>query len=159
MICDEGVERPVRKTVGSAGYDFHAPHDFELKPGEWTDIDTGVRFDGSEKVKCPISGFKPLSGSQNFGTSTDVCDVKQWVMLLFPRSGLGTKYGVRLRNVCGIIDMTYRDNIRACMTSDVPITIHKGERFMQGVIVPFGMFCGEVWPTEERKGGYGSTGL
>lgn len=157
MICDEGVERPVRKTVGSAGYDFHAPHDFELKPGEWTDIDTGVRFDGYENVY--VATHRTMYDSIGPLDVNDEIEVSSWVMLLFPRSGLGTKYGVRFRNVVGVIDMTYRDNIRACMTSDVPITIHKGERFMQGVIVPFGMFCGEVWPTEERKGGYGSTGL
>lgn len=147
MRCDNNVEMPRRATLGSAGYDFYAPHDFKLKPGEWTDVDTGVRFDGTEKVSCPIM-------SDEF-----VYEVKQWVMLLFPRSGLGTKYGVRFANTVGVIDMSYRGTIRARMTSDAPVTIHKGERFMQGVIVPFGVFGDEMEPTEERKGGHGSTGL
>ena len=157
MICDEGIEMPVRKTIRSAGYDFHAPHDFELKPGKWTDIDTGVRFDGCEKVRCPISKFLPFD--VNIGTSTEVCDVEQWVMLLFPRSGLGTKYGVRFATTVGVVDCDYKNNIRAKMTSDVPVTIRKGERFMQGIVVPFGTFTTEMMPTEERKGGFGSTGL
>lgn len=157
MICDEGVERPVRKTVGSAGYDFYAPHDFELKPGEWTDIDTGVRFDGYENVY--VATHRTMYDSIGPLDVNDEIEVSSWVMLLFPRSGLGTKYGVRFATTVGVVDCDYKNNIRAKMTSDVPVTIHKGERFMQGVIVPFGIFCGEVRPTEERKGGHGSTGL
>lgn len=147
MICDKDVDMPRRSTKGSAGYDFHAPYDFILTPGEWTDVDTGVRFDGSEVVKCPIDSYEYVD------------EVKQWVMLLFPRSGLGTRYGVRFANTVGVIDMDYRDNIRAKMTSDVPVIIRKGERFMQGIIIPYGVFASELEPTERRRGGHGSTGL
>lgn len=157
MKADNGVDMPRRATQGSAGYDFHAPHDFDLKPGEWTDVDTGVSFDGTEKVKCPI--FKMALGGGYHFVEHECDTVEQWVMLLFPRSGLGTKYGMRFANTVGVIDMSYRDTIKATMTADVPVTIHKGERFMQGVIMPFGVFRDEVEPTEERKGGYGSTGL
>lgn len=148
---------PRRSTEGSAGYDFYAPHDFELKPGEWTDIDTGVRFDGYENVyvathRTEYDCIGPLDVD-------DEIHISSWVMLLFPRSGLGSKYGVRFANTVGVADCDYRDNIRAKMTSDVPVTIHKGERFMQGVIVPFGRLLGEVQPTKKREGGHGSTGL
>lgn len=34
---------PKRATVGSAGYDFFAPGDFELWPGEQITIPTGIR--------------------------------------------------------------------------------------------------------------------
>lgn len=157
MICSEGVEMPRRSTEKSAGYDFYAPHDFELKPGEWTDIDTGVRFDGYEDAYVSIhKTVYDIVGPIDM--KADV-NVTSWVMLLFPRSGLGTKYGVRFATTVGVVDCDYKNNIRAKMTSDVPITIHKGERFMQGVIVPFGMFRDEVRPTEVRKGGFGSTGL
>ena len=148
---------PRRSTEGSAGYDFYAPHDFELKPGEWTDIDTGVRFEDNEEVETSIFFYQPdLIGdmARHIGVFAD-----NWVMLLFPRSGLGTKYGVRFATTVGVADCDYRDNIRAKMTSDVPIIIHKGERFMQGVIVPFGRLLGEVQPTKKREGGHGSTGL
>ena len=157
MKTKDSVEMPRRATLGSAGYDFHAPHDFNLKPGEWTDVDTGVCFDGSETVLCPICEMALGGGIRYVETSCDT--VRQWVMLLFPRSGLGTKYGMRFANTVGVIDMSYRGTIRARMTADVPVTIHKGERFMQGVIVPFGVFRDEVEPTEERRGGHGSTGL
>ena len=137
---------PRRAEPGSAGYDFYAPHDIVLKPGEWTDVDTGVCFDGTEMVRCPME------------SPEDTVFATQWVMMVFPRSGLGFRYGVRFSNTVGIIDMTYRDTIKARMTCDTECTIRKGERFMQGVIVPFGRLLGEIEPTEKRRGGFGSTG-
>ena len=143
----EGAKMPRRAEPGSAGYDFYAPEDIHLEPGKWTFVDTGVRFSGTEDVICPMEGPE--------------CTLfaRQWVMMVFPRSGLGFKYGVRFSNTVGIIDQSYRDTIKAKMTCDVECTIKKGERFMQGVIVPFGIFNGEQKPIhEERGGGFGSTG-
>ena len=146
-MISETAEMPRRAEPGSAGYDFYAPEDIHLKPGEWTTVDTGVRFDGEEHAKCPM------------GCPDSTVFAGQWVMMVFPRSGLGFKYGVRFANTCGIIDQSYRDTIKAKMTCDVECTIKKGERFMQGVIVPFGIFNNELKPIhEERKGGFGSTG-
>lgn len=136
---------PKRQTFGSAGYDFYAPDDIVLTPGEWTTVDTHVRFDGKESVlaliRYPVTMFH-----------------EGWFMLVVPRSGLGSKYGVRFRNTVGIIDMDYRDTIKATMTADVPFTIKKGERFMQGIILPFGVFENEETPIIQRTGGIGSTG-
>ena len=141
------AEMPRRAEPGSAGYDFYAPEDVHLKPGEWTTVDTGVRFDGRGDVVCPMEGPE------------NTVFARQWAMLVLPRSGLGFKYGVRFSNTVGLIDMTYRDTIKAKMTCDVECTIKKGERFMQGVIVPFGIFNNEQEPIhEERSGGFGSTG-
>ena len=55
---------PRRATAGSAGYDFFAPFDFELAPGETILMPTGVRA----RIDAG------------------------WVMMLYPRSGLGFKY-------------------------------------------------------------------
>ena len=126
---------PKRQTLGSCGYDFYAPEDVVLTPGEWTTIDTGVRFDGSEDVTT------------------------NWFMMVVPRSGLGSKYGFRFRNTVGIIDQDYRDTIKATVTVDVPLTLKKGERFMQGIILPYGVFGNEEEPTAIRTGGHGSTGV
>lgn len=38
----EGIKLPKRATAGSAGYDFYAPFDIELKPGETANIPTGT---------------------------------------------------------------------------------------------------------------------
>ena len=44
-------ELPVRKTKYSAGYDFIAIKDYEIKPGEIVKIPTGYKLN-SMKMKC-----------------------------------------------------------------------------------------------------------
>lgn len=132
------VTLPKRATKGSAGYDFYIPEDYikvDLEPGESTTISTGVR-----------------------------CKIKDgWVLMLFPRSGLGFK-GLRLANTTGIIDSDYyyADNEGHIMAKLVnngiqTITLNGGDRFMQGVFVPYGV-AEEEEVTTERIGGMGSTG-
>jgi dUTP pyrophosphatase len=134
FICDVSDEYlPRRGTLNSAGYDFFATEDIIIKPGEWTNVDTHVRL-------APNS----MSNSQ--------------VMLIFPRSSTGFKYGLRLRNTSGVIDADYTDNIHAMLTADEEITIKKGDKYMQGVIVYFGILPGEIPPIAKRVGGIGSTG-
>lgn len=127
---------PRRATKGSCGYDFYSPREYELMPGEWTTIDTGVRL-----------------------TDDDVCeDFDRWFMGVVPRSGLSFHHGLRIRNTIGVIDMDYRDTIKCKVTVDEPYTLEVGERFVQGIILPFGTLANEIKPTENRKGGFGSTG-
>lgn len=150
---------PRRATRGSAGYDFFAPYDIVLEPGKETFVDTGVSFDGSETVTVPMSYFIPYPMNSPLGKGMKAeMELKRWAMVLMPRSGLGTKYGVRFVNTLGLIDMDYRDTIKATLVCDKPVTIKRGERFMQGVILSTGIFENEIEPTEERMGGHGSTG-
>ena len=37
------IKLPKRATKGSAGYDFYAPFDFKLEPGQTIKIPTGIR--------------------------------------------------------------------------------------------------------------------
>lgn len=127
---------PRRSTVGSAGYDIYAPERYELEPGKWTLIDTQVALTDEDVP-------------QNFGG---------WFMLLVPRSGLSDKYGLRFRTTVGIIDMDYRDTIKARVSVDEPYVLEAGERFAQVILLPFGTFFGEKRPTKVRDGGFGSTG-
>lgn len=132
---------PKRATFGSAGYDFCSPYDIQLTPGIWTDIDTGVRLDNED---CCLDCHNEV--------------IRRWFMLIVPRSGLSNECGFRIRNTVGIIDMDFRDTIKAKVTVDVPYTLKKDERFMQGIVIPFGRFVREIPPTNERMGGFGSTG-
>lgn len=131
------VMLPRRATVGSAGYDFFAPFDIELKVGETAKIPTGVRVKIAEG----------------------------WLLSLYPRSGLGFKFRLQLDNTVGIIDSDYyySDNeghIFAKITNDShegkTVVIPKGTAFMQGVFMGYGI-------TEDddadgvRNGGFGST--
>lgn len=127
---------PRRATIGSAGYDFYAPDNYYLMPDAWTLIDTQVAF-----------------------TDDDQCvDFGHWFMAIFPRSGLSTRYGLRIINTVPIIDMDYRDTIKLKVTVDEPYKLMAGERFAQGIILPFGVFNGEMKPVDTRNGGFGSTG-
>ena len=122
--------KPKRKTKGSAGYDFIAPHDI-IVPGGWKiDFDTGVSVEVEEG----------------------------YVLLLFIRSSLGSK-GITLTNNVAVIDSDYRQNIRGFLENKNadPYTIHEGERYMQGIIVPY-FLTEDDDATEERFGGVGSTG-
>lgn len=123
--------KPKRKTKGSAGYDFIAPKDIIVPAGWKVEFDTGVSAEVEEG----------------------------YVLLLFIRSSLGSK-GITLTNNVAVIDSDYRQNIRGFLenkNSD-PYTIHKGDRYMQGVIVPFALTEDDK-AEEERTGGVGSTGL
>ena len=143
--CDKGnakeiyqnLKLPQRATIGSAGYDFYAPFDIVLAPGETVKIPTGIR------VKMEPN----------------------YVLKLYPRSGLGFKYRLQLNNTVGIIDSDYYDSdneghIFAKITNDSnenkTVTLQKGEAFMQGIFVEYGItFDDEV--TAIRNGGFGST--
>ncbi len=131
----ENIAIPKRATSGSAGYDFYAPYDFELKPGEEIVIDTGIR--------------------------AHIAD--GWVLVILPRSGSGFKYGVRLANTAGVIDSDYfnADNeghIKIKLIGGSKIfNVKTGDAFAQGIFLPYGITedddCQEL-----RHGGFGSTG-
>lgn len=136
-----GAPLPRRQRKGDAGYDLYLPEDVTFKesgmPARNVTIDTGIIME---------------EGDIPYGA----------VMLLFPRSSLGTNYGLQLANTVGVIDSGYRDTIKATMRVTDPsvdiLRLQKGDRFLQGVIVPYGTIYGEEEPAEERTGGYGSTG-
>ena len=133
----DSIRLPRRATAGSAGYDFFAPVEFVLKPGETVKIPTGVRVE-----------MEP-----------------DWVLKCYPRSGLGFKYRLQMNNTVGIIDSDYfySDNeghIFAKLTNDTnedkTLTIPAGTGFMQGIFVEYGItFDDDV--TQQRNGGLGST--
>ena len=144
---------PRRATDGSAGYDFIATEDIKLRPWKTTYVDSGVVFDGTEKIITVLEKI-----GEDGSTWFEPCYLGHWVMQIHPRSSLGFKYGLRLKNTTGIIDSDYRDTIKFPLTVSKPLTIKKGERFAQGIFVPFGVLADEVEPTKKREGGIGSTG-
>ena len=86
-----------------------------------------------------------------------------WMLALFPRSGLGFKYGMCLKNTVGIVDSDYysaanEGHIMAKIDVDDNFVCNEGERFMQGILIPYGVAANDAPITVERKGGFGSTG-
>ena len=83
----------------------------------------------------------------------------------YPRSGLGFKYRLQLDNSVGIIDSDYfySDNeghMFAKITNDAKqektLTVEKGQGFMQGIFVEYGITVDDD-ATAVRNGGFGST--
>lgn len=154
-VMDEKM-MPRRSTLMSAGYDIYSPEEYELRPGEWTVIDTGVSFDGSEYPYFMHQGRPiPLDG---YAHTVSVTYPTKWFMAIVPRSGLSFKYGLRIINTVAIIDMDYRDTIKLKITVEEPYTLKKGERFAQGIFLPYCIMSGEITPTDKRESGFGSTG-
>ncbi len=132
----EEIPLPRRATAGSAGYDFTAPAETVIPAGGSALIHTGIRAE-----------MEP-----------------GWVLMLFPRSSLGIRTGIRLSNTAGIIDSDYafaknegHIMVKLRNPSDAPVTIGRGERFCQGVFLPYGT-AEEDSEFTERSGGFGSTG-
>ena len=129
------IKFPNRSTVGSAGYDFKSPFYFYIKPGESIMIPTGIR------------AYMP------FGM----------VMMIYPRSGLGTKYRMGLANSTAVIDSDYynSDNeghihLKIVNDGNKTITIEQGQAFAQGVFTRYFTTYGDV-SYGARNGGFGST--
>ncbi len=135
------IKLPKRATLGSAGYDFYAPVDLIIRPGETVKVPTGIRARMDEG----------------------------WVLMIFPRSGLGFKFRLMLDNTVGVIDSDYynSDNeghimIKVTNCSGIgeaegkTINIAKGQGFAQGVFLPFGITTDDE-ASGIRNGGLGST--
>ena len=133
----EKIMLPRRATRGSAGYDFFAPCSFKLSPGETIKIPTGIRVKIDE----------------------------DWVLKLYPRSGLGFKYRLQMNNTVGIIDSDYynSDNeghIFIKITNDTnegkTVEVAEGTGFAQGIFIEYGITVDDE-ADGVRNGGLGST--
>ena len=132
----EDIPLPKRATAGSAGYDFVAPARTVIPPEGTALIPTGIRAEMENG----------------------------WVLMLFPRSSLGFRHDIRLSNTAGIIDSDYAHAqneghimVKLRNPSADPVTIEKGERFCQGIFLPYGT-AEETNDFNLRQGGFGSTG-
>lgn len=132
----ENARAPKRMNPTDAGADLFSPSDFTMKAGQVGFIDLGIQIELEN------------------GT----------VGLIFPRGGLASRKGLRLRNTVGVIDAKYRDNIGLMLenSGDFDITVEKGDRIAQLVVVP--ILTPEFNVVEhldtngDRGGGFGSSG-
>ncbi len=133
----DAVQLPVRATAGSAGYDIKTPVAFRLAPGESVRIPTGLRVRMKEG----------------------------WVLLIVPKSGLGSRFRLQLNNTVGVIDQDYyyAENeghimVPVCCDSKDGKTLElpAGKAFVQSLLVPFGITEDDE-ANGRRTGGFGST--
>ena len=132
----EMLDLPSRATVGSAGYDIRTPLGFTLNPGKSVIIPTGL-----------------------------MCQMPQDVVLMvYPRSGLGFKHGIRLANSTGIIDSDFCNSnskghilLKLCNGGGKSVLIRPNERVCQGIFMHY-LTTDDDDTTGVRDGGFGSTG-
>ena len=127
--------------------------------------------DGSAGVDLINNGetvvIEPNGGTVVLGTGVHVeIPVGYWG-LLAARSSLGFKSTTLLTNSIGVIDSTYRGEIKARLINlgDTPVTIERGERFCQLIIT--NCYLGnwhsvdkldDLSETVRGQGGFGSSG-
>ena len=129
------IKLPHASTKNSAGHDFYFTERLLSVSSQPTVFPTGIRW-----VTEP--------GEENT------------VLLMVPRSGLGFKYGMRLLNTVGVIDSDYymannEGHIMVKAKADEAFDLREGDRFVQGIIVPF---ISVAAADNVRTGGFGSTG-
>ena len=134
-ILKETVKIPTRATKKSAGYDIVTPYEIDLNPGEMVKFPTGLR--------CKIENG--------------------WFLGIFPKSGLGFKYSLRLSNSIGVIDEDYynSDNeghiwVKMQNDGNQKIHIERGKAVCQGIFLPYGLTYDDN-ADGIRNGGLGST--
>lgn len=112
-FLNDKMKTPALATPGSAGVDLQAniAEPVVLLPGE------ARIFPSAVQVHIADPG---LAG------------------ILLPRSGLGSKHGIVLGNLVGLIDSDYQGEIGVCLwnRSDKEYTIEPGERIAQLVLMP-----------------------
>lgn len=133
----KNIKLPQRATPGSAGYDFFSPLNIKIRPGTSATIPTGI--------KCDLDADK--------------------VLMIYPRSSFGFKYGAMLANTVGVIDSDYYDNddnegnivVKLTNNGSKELEIKVGDRFCQGIITQFFVVDKDIALKKKRKGGVGST--
>ena len=128
------------------------------------------------ELKLPKRATKGSAG-YDFYTPIDVylkpgetlkirCEMNErWVLMIYPRSGLGFKYRLQLNNTVGVIDSDYfySDNeghIFIKITNDSNegkiVDVKKGQGIAQGIFMQYGIVEDDD-VSELRNGGFGST--
>jgi dUTP pyrophosphatase len=90
---------------------------------------------------------------------------KEYAALVIPRSGLGSKHGIVLGNLVGLIDSDYQGEmmVPAWNRSKELFTINPGDRIAQMIIVPVAQvkfnIVKEFDKSERGEKGFGSSGI
>ncbi|MDJ1121477.1 dUTP diphosphatase [Olsenella sp. YH-ols2217] len=135
---DPAVELPAYAYPGDAGLDLRANEAVTLWPLERRLIGTGLAV----AIPEGYAGF------------------------VQPRSGMALKKGLSMANTPGLVDSHYRGELKVCavnLDAEMPISIERGERIAQLVILPTPLVelveMPELDDTERGASGFGSSGV
>jgi dUTP pyrophosphatase len=128
---------PERATDGDAGLDLRSVEPAKIGPGERASVATGIALE----IPAGHAG------------------------LVLPRSGLAARHGIALVNAPGLIDSSYRGEVRVLLLNtdrEQPFEIAPGDRIAQLLLVAHGeaepVEVTELAATARGDGGFGSTG-
>jgi len=132
----EEVKMPLRGTATSAGYDFFMPSDATIEPN---------------------SGFLVWTDVKTYMLDNEVLE-------LYPRSSVGVKRNIRIKNTVGIIDSDYYSNesndgnigLFLWNFGTEPQVFKKGDAVVQAIFKKF-LESDNCNSEVERIGGVGST--
>ena len=131
---------------------------FEQFKESWDDSFPGASEEEIKEIYDQIKLPKRATGIRVFIES-------DWVLNIFPRSGLGFKFRLQMNNTVGIIDSDYfySDNeghIFVKLTNDTnegkTVSVAQGTGMVQGIFMQYGVTIDDD-ATEVRNGGFGST--
>lgn len=131
---------PSRATSGSAGLDLCAC------------LDAPVTIEAGEIKMIPLG-------------ITAEPDREDIALLIYPRSGLSSKYGVSLANCVGVVDSDYRGAwfVPLINHGKEPFTVEHGMRIAQliptSILMPEIEVSDQISETERGAGGFGSSGI
>ena len=138
QLLHPGARAPQRTRPGDAGLDLRCLEAFTLAPGERATVGTGVA------IALPDG----LAG------------------LVVPRSGLAARHGISVVNGPGLIDPTYRGEVKVVLVNlgQEQFAAGAGDRIAQLLLVPFSAATTQVHdelpPSADDRGtaGFGSSG-
>lgn len=107
-----------------------------------------------------VHGITPTKVGLGFATEIP----PGFLALIFPRSGVGSKFGLELNNTCGVIDADYRGEwfVSLRTKDECFYSWNAGDRMLQFFLVPVPdvqlELVDELSDTARGTGGFGSTG-
>ena len=168
---DNGIIIPVRKTKGSAGYDFYVAEDTIIDSigTKCTRIAEEVMRQGFGSP-LTLDEMADITKAANARTTLVPTGIKAKLdegtyLELSVRSSCPMKYWLVLANGVGIIDADYYNNpdneghifFQIINLSPYPIILKKGSCIGQGIVKSY-LLADDDKAESERTGGFGSTG-
>ncbi len=121
--------------------------------------------DGGMDIISPEAVTIPAGKTVIVLTGLKVAVPEGWMLLVFPRSGMSAKTGLRIANSPGLIDAGYRDEVGVILhnTGEEDARLDAGARIAQFVVVQrteirFDVVDSVKTIGTDRGGGFGSSG-